>query len=212
MRGWFVAFEGGEGAGKSTQARLLADALRERGREVVVTREPGATDVGRRLREMLLDPASSLAPRAEALLYAADRAQHVAEVIEPALKAGRVVVTDRFAASSLAYQGGGRELTADDVRRLSEFAAAGRWPDRTVLLDLDPRVGLARAGRIGAPDRLEAEATEFHERVRAAFLELARTGGDAWLVLDATAPPEAVHAKVLAWLAGAGMVEPVGAA
>lgn len=211
MSGWFVAFEGGEGTGKSTQARLLADALRRGGREVVLTREPGATAVGARLRELLLDPATAVAARAEALLYAADRAQHVAEVIEPALARGAVVVTDRYAASSLAYQGGGRDLTAGEVRRLSEFATAGRWPDRTVLLDLDPRLGLVRAGRVGRPDRLEAEAVDFHERVRAAFRRLAADGGDAWLVVDATAPPEQIHEHVLVWLQAAGLPAPVAA-
>jgi dTMP kinase len=180
--GLFVALEGGEGAGKSTLARRLADALTERGYDVVLTYEPGGTAVGRRLREVLLDRANTgLSSRAEALLYAADRAQHVAEVIRPALARGAVVITDRFVDSSLAYQAGGREIDAREVRRLSRWATGGMQPDLTVLLDVDPEVGLERA--TGPGDRLEAEAIEFHRRVRNAYLSIARSGGDRYLVL-----------------------------
>jgi dTMP kinase len=195
--GLFVVFEGGEGTGKSTQTALLADALRARGVEVVVTFEPGATPVGRRLRAVLLDRASSgMSPRSEALLYAADRAQHVAEVIRPALARGAVVISDRYVDSSLAYQGGGRELDDSEVRRLSRWATGGLAADVTVLLDLDPTVGLARA--TGPGDRIESEVLEFHERVRSRFLALARQGRDRYLVVDVEkADAAAVHAAVM---------------
>ena len=195
--GLFVVFEGGEGTGKSTQAALLAHALRARGVEVVVTFEPGATAVGRRLREVLLDRASSgMSARTEALLYAADRAQHVTEVIRPALARGAVVISDRYVDSSLAYQGAGRELDDHEVRRLSRWATGGLAPDVTVLLDVDPTVGLARA--TGPGDRIESEVLDFHQRVRSGFLELARQGRDRYLVIDVEASDAAaVHAAVL---------------
>jgi len=195
--GLFVAFEGGEGAGKSTQAAMLAEALRARGYEVVTTFEPGATVIGRRLREVLLDPTNTaMSPRTEAMLYAADRAQHVAEVVRPALARGAVVVTDRYVDSSLAYQGGGRDLDDAEVRRLSQWATGGLSPDLTVLLDIDPALGLRRA--VGPGDRLEAETLAFHERVRSAFLELARRGRNRYLVIDvSTADARSVAAQVL---------------
>jgi dTMP kinase len=197
--GMFVAFEGGEGAGKSTQSKLLATWLLERGYEVVTTREPGATPIGRQLRHLLLDPENGeLAPRAEALLYAADRAQHVASIIRPALARGAVVVSDRYVDSSLAYQGVGRALSTAEVDRLSQFATSGLRPDLTVLLDVRVSVGLARtAGRDAVPDRLEAESTAFHERVRAAFRELAEAGADRYLVIDAGLSPEAIHQQIV---------------
>ena len=181
--GTFVAIEGGEGAGKSTQLRLLEAWLLERGHEVVVTREPGATASGARIRALLLDPTTTLAPRAEAMLYAADRAQHVAEVVRPALERGAVVVTDRYVDSSLAYQGAGRELAVEEVARLSHWATGGLRPDLVVLLDIDPVVGLARAG--DEPDRIEAESLAFHSRVREGFLELAGSDPDRYLVVPA---------------------------
>jgi dTMP kinase len=196
--GLFIALEGGEGAGKSTQASRLADALRARGYQVVLTREPGGTEVGRRLREVLLDKGNTgLSSRAETLLYAADRAQHVAEVVRPALARGDVVISDRYVDSTLAYQGGGRDIDNHELRRLSRWATGGLRPDLTVLLDIDPVVGLARV--TGPGDRLEAEAVEFHRRVRAVYLELARRGGDRYLVVDATSSPaDEVHEQVLA--------------
>ncbi|MGI8538153.1 MAG: dTMP kinase [Mycobacteriales bacterium] len=198
--GTFVAFEGGEGAGKSTQLRLLEAWLVERGHEVVVTREPGATSSGARICALLLDPTAQLAPRAEALLYAADRAQHVAEVIRPALERGAVVVTDRYVDSSLAYQGAGRELELDEVARLSRWATEGLRPDLVVLLDIDPAVGLARAG--DEPDRIEAESLAFHSRVREGFVELAESDPDRYLVVPADQPvgvvQEAVRDRVTA--------------
>jgi dTMP kinase len=197
LPGTFVALEGGEGAGKSTQLRLLEQWLAGAGRDVVVTREPGATPAGAQVRALLLDPATGrLAPRAEALLYAADRAQHVAEVVRPALRRGAVVLTDRYVDSSLAYQGAGRELDRDDVAKVSRWATEGLVPDLVVLLDVDPAVGLVRARGEDGPDRIEAESLAFHERVRAGFLELASKAPERYLVVDASLPPEQVHELV----------------
>jgi dTMP kinase len=195
--GTFLALEGGEGAGKSTQARLLCEWLESRGHEVVVTREPGATPSGQRLRALLLDPQTALSPRTEALLYAADRAEHVAEVVRPALERGAVVLTDRYVDSSLAYQGAGRALQRAEVAKLSQWATEGLRPDLTVLLDVDPAVGLERAaGRRGGADRLEAESLAFHRRVRRGFLDLAADDPGRYLVVDAGQPPEKVAAQV----------------
>ncbi len=186
--GLFIALEGGEGAGKTTQARMLAIWLREQGFDVITTREPGATKVGMRLRALLLDTAhAGMSARAEALMYAADRAEHVASVIDPALARGAVVITDRYTDSSLAYQGAARGLRSEDVAWLSHWATGGLTPDLTILLDLAPLAGLGR--RASSADRLEAEPTEFHERVRAGFLTLARSEPGRYLVLDATRPP-----------------------
>jgi len=186
-RGPFITFEGGEGAGKSTQVRLLATTLRSDGFEVVVTREPGGSPAGERIRGLLLDPdLGSLAPRAEALLFAAARADHVASLIEPALARGAVVICDRFVDSSLAYQGVGRGLGVPEVARLTRFATGGLVPDLTVLLDVDPRVGLERAGRSATADRIEAEELSFHVAVRRAFLDLAEADPDRHLVVPAS--------------------------
>lgn len=197
--GVFVAFEGGDGSGKSTQVALLGEWLRAAGHEVVSTREPGNTAVGGKLRAMLLDPATGeLDARAEAMLYAADRAQHVAEVVKPALARGAVVVTDRYADSSRAYQGAGRELSEDDVGRLSTWATSGLVPDLTVVLDVAPAVAVAR--RTGAADRLEQESLDFHERVRRSFLDLAGREPERYLVVDGSQSPDAVAAAVRARL------------
>ncbi|MGY1698469.1 dTMP kinase [Geodermatophilus sp. SYSU D00766] len=206
-RGLFVAFEGGEGAGKSTQARLLLDWLGRHEIPARLTSEPGGTPPGARIRALLLDPATGdLAPRAEALLYAADRAHHVHAVVRPALEAGEVVVTDRYVDSSLAYQGAGRALALEEVRRLSQWATGGLVPDLTVLLDLPPEAGLARALGRAAADRLEAESVDFHERVRATFRALADAEPHRYLVLDAGRPAEelagAVRERVAALLPG----------
>ncbi|MBW3640992.1 MAG: dTMP kinase [Actinobacteria bacterium] len=192
--GTFVALEGGEGAGKSTQLRLLEAWLLERGHEVVVTREPGATATGASIRALLLDPTTTLAPRAEAMLYAADRAQHVAEVVRPALERGAVVVTDRYVDSSLAYQGAGRELAVEEVARLSRWATDGLRPDLVVLLDIDPVVGLGRAGQ--EPDRIEAESLAFHCRVRDGFVALAESDPDRYLVVPADQEVELVQEAI----------------
>ena len=194
-RGVFIALEGGEGAGKTTQARLLAIWLREQGYDVVNTREPGATKVGMRLRAVLLDTAhAGLSARAETLLYAADRAEHVATVINPALDRGSVVVTDRYVDSSLAYQGTARKLGTAEVARLNLWATGGLVPDLTVLLDLPPASGLGRRAR--SADRLEAEPLDFHERVRAGFLGLARAEPARYLVLDASRPADELSREI----------------
>ncbi|MFI7022964.1 dTMP kinase [Micromonospora sp. NPDC049900] len=197
--GLFVVFEGGEGAGKSTQLAQLAERLRGDGRDVVVTREPGATAVGARIRSMVLDTTGDEAPspRAEALLYAADRAHHVATVVRPALVRGAVVISDRYVDSSLAYQGAGRTLPVDEVSWLSSWATGGLKPDLVVLLDVDPRTGLSRvAARSQAADRLEAESVTFHERVRYAFLDLAAADPKRYLVLDGSRPAEEIAERV----------------
>ncbi|HEY7222322.1 MAG TPA: dTMP kinase [Micromonosporaceae bacterium] len=201
-RGVFVVFEGGEGSGKSTQVELLAATLRGEGWQVVVTREPGATAVGQRIRHLLLERAAgvsgavTLAPRAEALLYAADRAHHVASVVRPALEAGNIVISDRYIDSSLAYQGAGRTLPVEEVSWLSAWATGGLIPDLVVVLDIDPAVGLARVANRGAADRLESEQRDFHERVRYAFLDLAAKDPKRYLVVDATAEPEQISRQV----------------
>jgi dTMP kinase len=193
--GLLLALEGGEGAGKSTQARLLAIWLRGQGFDVVTTHEPGATKIGMRLRALLLDTThTGLNPRAEALMYAADRAEHVAAVIRPALERGAIVVTDRYVDSSLAYQGAGRQLPVAEVARLNEWATCGLVPDLTIVLDLPPQDGLNR--RRSSADRLEAEPVEFHQRVRSGFLALAAAAPGRYLVLDATRPEAEVSRDI----------------
>jgi dTMP kinase len=183
--GVLLALEGGEGAGKSTQARLLAIWLRDQGYDVVTTHEPGATKIGMRLRALLLDTAhTGLAPRAEALMYAADRAEHVRSVIVPALERGAIVVTDRYVDSSLAYQGAGRDLPVAEIAALNRWATGGLTPDLTVVLDVAPTTGLGR--RLSSADRLESEPIDFHQRVRDSFLRLAAAEPSRYLVVDAT--------------------------
>ena len=187
-RGLLLALEGGEGAGKSTQARLLAIWLRDQGFDVVATHEPGATKVGMRLRALLLDNTHhGLTPRAETLMYAADRAEHVAAVIRPALERGAVVVTDRYVDSTLAYQGAGRQLPVAEIAELNKWATGGLQPELTILLDLPPAEGLGRRARSG--DRLESEPTEFHQRVRAGFLTRAQADPERYLILDGRKDP-----------------------
>lgn len=189
--GFFIALEGGDGAGKSTQAEALAEWIRAKGHEVVVTREPGATPVGKRLRSILLDVSSAgLSHRAEALLYAADRAEHVDTVVRPALERGAVVISDRYIDSSVAYQGAGRDLSPTEIARISRWATAGLVPNLTVLLDVSPEA--ARERFTEAPDRLESEPAEFHTRVRSGFLTLAAADPGRYLVIDAAQEPEAV--------------------
>ena len=193
--GLLIALEGGEGVGKTTQARLLAIWLRDQGFDVIATREPGATKVGMRLRAMLLDTThTGLSSRAETLMYAADRAEHVDSIIVPALDRGAVVVTDRYVDSSLAYQGAGRSQHLGEVARLNHWATGGLVPDLTILLDLPPTAGLGRRAR--SADRLEAEPTEFHERVRAGFLALAQAGPERYLVLDASRPADELSHEI----------------
>ena len=193
--GVLLALEGGEGAGKSTQARLLAIWLRDQGYDVVTTYEPGATKVGMRLRALLLDTAhAGLSARAEALMYAADRAEHVESVIIPALERGAIVVTDRYVDSSLAYQGGGRQLPLTDIAELNRWATGGLVPDLTIVLDLSPATGLGR--RLRSADRLESEPIEFHQRVRDAFLRLAAAEPRRYLVVDAARPEGQVSREI----------------
>ncbi|HKC29760.1 MAG TPA: dTMP kinase [Jatrophihabitans sp.] len=194
MTALFVAFEGGEGAGKSTQVTRAAAWLRSLGHDVVETREPGGTPLGAELRHLVLDPAGHVTPRAEALLYAADRAQHVDTVIRPALAAGQIVLTDRYVDSTLAYQGAGRGLP--DAEVITDWATGGLLPDLTVLLDLDPEIGLQRAGARAAPDRLEAASLAFHNAVRDGFLALAKRAPERYVVLDAGAGPDAIERGV----------------
>lgn len=194
QQGLFVALEGGEGAGKSTQARRLARWLESEGYEVVLTREPGATEIGSKLRDILLDPRTgTLSPRTEALLYAADKAEHVDTEIVPALRRGAVVITDRFVDSTLAYQGAGRQLRSEDVERLARWSTADLRPHLTVVLDLAPGVGLSR---FEGTDRLEGEPMHFHERVRTSFLALAANDAEHYAVVDASRDPEDVATQV----------------
>ncbi len=200
--GFFLALEGGDGSGKTTQARLLAQWLEDLGHETVVTREPGGTTTGRALREVLLSHRDHpLSPRAEALLFAADRAQHVAQVVRPGLGRGAVVITDRYVDSSLAYQGAGRALPAAEVERLSTWATEGLLPDLTVVLDVDPVTAATRRAGRAADDRMEAESQAFHARVREQFLLLADRDPGRYLVVDATTTPEVVQARLREHLA-----------
>jgi dTMP kinase len=202
-RGLWITFEGGDGSGKSTQAGLLADWIVERGRTVVRTREPGGSEVGVLVRDIVLHHRGDIAPRAEALLYAADRAHHVATVVRPALERGDVVIQDRYLDSSVAYQGAGRVLDSEQVRELSLWAADGSLPDLTVLLDIDPALARERLDAADKPfDRLEAEKAEFHTRVREAFLALAVAEPQRFLVVDATQDPEDLAVLIRARVAG----------
>ena len=195
--GFFVVFEGGEGAGKTTQMEALVGWLKSQGVDAVTTREPGGTEIGNRIRAILLDTKSTaMDAHTEALLYAADRAQHVAEVIRPALEAGKVVVSDRYIDSSLAYQGIARGLGLDQIYRISEWATGGVVPDLVFFLSLDPREGLERAG--DEPDRLEQEGDHFHAKVREAYLELAQKFPSRFVVLDGGKDKEQVHRSVIA--------------
>ena len=197
--GVFIAFEGGEGAGKSTQVRRLQEWLTNEGLVARATFEPGATPSGAGIRQIVLDRThTGIASRSEALLYAADRAQHVHDVLRPALDAGEVVISDRFVDSSLAYQGAGRTIPLDDVRMLSRWATENLEPDLTVLLDLPPEVGLARAKGRAVADRLESESLEFHQRVRQSFLDLADRDPAHYAVLDARSPVDEIAAAVAA--------------
>lgn len=196
VAGVFVCFEGGEGTGKSTQSRRLRAWLEEQGYPVVLTFEPGDTEVGRQLRRIVLDPATGeLADRTEALLYAADKAEHVHTVVLPALERGEVVVTDRYVDSTLAYQGSGRALEVAEVEAVARWATHDLRPHLTVVLDLAPEHGL---GRFTERDRIEGESVEFHERVRQAFIDMAAADPDHYLVLDAHLPVEEIELAVRA--------------
>ncbi|WP_210503443.1 dTMP kinase [Nocardioides xinjiangensis] len=193
-RGLFVCFEGGEGAGKSTQSRLLHDWLVERGETVLLTFEPGDTSVGKELRRIVLDPATGdLSDRTEALLYAADKAEHVDHVVLPALARGEVVITDRYVDSTLAYQGAGRTLDVGEVEAVARWATGDLRPHLTVVLDLDPEAGL---DRLSGRDRIEGQSLAFHQRVRQGFLDLAAADPERYLVLDARAPVDEIAGSI----------------
>ena len=197
MSGLFITFEGGDGSGKSTQASLLAQWLVDAGRTVVRTREPGGTEVGMQIRELVLHHRGHIDPRAEALLYAADRAQHIATLVRPAIERGEVVIQDRYFDSSIAYQGAGRVLDAGEIRGLSLWATDELIPDVTILLDLDETAARARLDAADKVfDRLENEKTEFHARVRQGFLALAEAEPERFLVLDASRPIEELAATI----------------
>jgi dTMP kinase len=197
MPGYLIVFEGGEGAGKSTQMGAFVEWLKARGEDVITTREPGGTAIGRRIRDVLLDPeAAEMEARTEALLYAADRAQHVAEVIRPALESGKVVISDRFVDSSLAYQGLARGLGLDEILEISRWATGGVMPDVVFFMKIDPKAGLRRLS--GRRDRIEGEADDFHDRVGAAYLELARRFPGRFVVLDANRPQSEIHEQIVA--------------
>ena len=209
MSGLFVTFEGGDGVGKTTQATALEEWLQASGRSVVRTREPGGTEVGVLLRDIVLHHRGEVAPRAEALLYAADRAQHIATVVRPALARGDVVIQDRYLDSSVAYQGAGREIDPGQIRDLSLWAADGLLPDVTVLLDLDHAAARRRLDADDKPfDRLESERSDFHDRVRQAFLDLAAAESERFLVVDASLPAEdiaqTIRSRVATALAAGG--------
>ena len=198
-KGIFIAFEGGEGTGKSTQSQLLAKWLEQEGETVVLSREPGGTDLGKDLRKILLGHETGvISPRAEALLYAADRAHHVFSVIRPGLDRGDVVITDRYFDSSAAYQGAGRVLNPSEVARISRWATESLYPTLTILIDVPAEVGLSR---LQSRDRLEAEPTEFHERVRQEFLQIAMMDPERYFVVDGTQSVEEIHTQIIARVA-----------
>jgi dTMP kinase len=203
MPGLFISFEGIDGVGKSTQADLLEEFLKARGRQTLRTLEPGGTELGQEIRHLLLHRKGEVAPRAEALLYAADRAHHVATKVKPALDAGTDVITDRYLDSSVAYQGVGRALDPADVRALSMFAVDNLLPNLTILLDLDAEAAIMRRKKTGTePDRLEREKTEFFEAVRQAYLGLANAEPERWFVVDAKLSIEEMQAKIRARVEG----------
>ncbi|NEG69823.1 dTMP kinase [Bifidobacterium choloepi] len=196
--GMFITFEGVDGAGKTTQVNRLAEYWRAQGREVVTTREPGGTELGITIRKLLLghdDADEPIAPRTEALLFAADRAQHVAQIVRPALRRGAIVISDRYFDSSIAYQAGGRELGSQEVRELSMWATGGLVPMRTYLLDIDPAESHKRM--IAPEDRMESTGDDFQQRTRRAFLAMAAQEPDRFLVVDATASEDEVAEQIL---------------
>jgi dTMP kinase len=199
--GLFIAFEGGDGAGKSTQVALLREAFDTAGRTVTVTRQPGGTDLGREIRDLVLHGAH-VAPRAEALLFAADKAHHVDQLIRPALDNGEVVLTDRYTDSAVAYQGAGRDLGAQEIHDLNMWAVDDLVPDLTVVVDVSAQEGRRRRGDVH--DRLEAEEDTFHDAIRAHYLAMAQGNPQRYLVVDGTLAPDEIHAQVLERLRAMG--------
>lgn len=199
MAGIFITFEGGDGCGKTTQVDAIIAALQTAGHTITQTREPGGTPAGVAIREILLHSTSPLDPKAEALLFAADRAHHVATVVRPALERGEIVIQDRYIDSSVAYQGAGRGIDGAEIRQLSEWASTNLWPDLTVLLDLDPATA---AERVNAQkkqfDRIEAEKHDFRARLRDQFLTIADAEPERFLVVDATQPAKTITADIAA--------------
>ena len=205
MAGVFITFEGLDGSGKSTQLRLLAEWLGARGCAVCLTREPGGTPLGLKLRAALLDANEEVDPLAELLLFAADRAQHVNTVVRPALTAGRIVLSDRYSAATAAYQGAGREFSPTLIAQVIEFATGGLKPDLTLLFDISAETSLFRtrhrAANDSQPDRLDSESLAFHQRVRQGYLDLAQAEAERWRVFDADLAVEAIQTQVRACIA-----------
>lgn len=197
-KGFFITFEGIEGSGKTTQAKLLCDYLKSQDIPVILTREPGGSEISEKIRELLIDPENmEIKAKTECLLYAASRAQHVEQVILPAIADGKVVISDRFADATLAYQGYGRKLLIEKLRQLNKFATSGLEPDLTFLLDLPAEIGLTRAfERFYKLDRLEQEAIAFHQSVREGYLEIARRFGNRFKVIDASEPIEVIRDQI----------------
>lgn len=197
-KGFFITFEGIEGSGKTTQAKLLCDYLKSQDIPVILTREPGGSEISEKIRELLIDPENmEIKAKTECLLYAASRAQHVEQVILPAIADGKVVISDRFADATLAYQGYGRKLPIEKLRQLNKFATSGLEPDLTFLLDLPAEIGLTRAfERFYKLDRLEQEAIAFHQSVREGYLEIARRFGNRFKVIDASEPIEVIRDQI----------------
>ncbi|MGA1306243.1 MAG: dTMP kinase [Candidatus Nanopelagicaceae bacterium] len=192
--GLFISFEGGEGSGKSTQSKLLKEWFENEGKSVVLSREPGGTDLGKNLRKILLDiDTGNISPRSEALLYAADRAHHVYSLIRPALERGDVVITDRYFDSSIAYQGAGRILSPNEVARINRWATESLFPTLTIILDQPADIGLSR---IKSADRLESESIDFHNRVRQEYLQLAAVDPERYLVINARKPIIEIHQEI----------------
>lgn len=203
--GLFIVFEGGDGAGKSTQVALLREALERAGRTVTVTRQPGGTPLGQQIRDLVLH-GDHVAPRAEALLFAADKAHHVETLVRPALQRGEVVISDRYTDSSVAYQGAGRDLGAQEVHDLNMWAVEDLVPDLTVVVDISAQEGRRRRGEVH--DRLESEQDDFHEAIRQHFLSMAQGNPERYLIVDGTEAPEQIHAVVMKRLESMGVVEP----
>jgi dTMP kinase len=197
MRGILISFEGPEGGGKSLQIKKLGEYLKNKGFRVLILREPGETEIGEKIRQILLDPKNKkMTPRTETLLFEASRAQLVEEAIKPALAEGKIVLLDRFFDSTTAYQGYGRGLSVEKIKMLNNFTTGGLEPDLTILLDLEVEKGLKRREKSGKKDRIDMEGLKFHQRVRAGYLEIARKNFQRWQIIDASKSPEEVFEEI----------------